>query len=442
MEKIIILGAGLTGLTTGYELERKKVNYLILEKEPKVGGLCKSININNFIFDYTGHFLHFSDKKTENFVKRILKGNIIKIKRDARILTKYAFKKNFLIPYPLQANIKFLRSDIKLKSVKNLLFSYLNKTSNSISNFYDWLIYNFGKTLTDIFFCPYNEKLWKTPLKKISISWVRQFVPLPEIDYIILSCITGISKEYGYNTFFYYPKYNGIQSLIDAIYSLVDKNKVITSVDLIKVDYRKKEVNFIKEGKLHKTKYDYLISTIPLTELIKLSNFPQNIKNLSSGLKYSGVICYNIALSSLDIKKVHWIYFPDEEIVFYRVGFYNNINKNLIPNSRYASMYVEISVRDTKDFDEFSIYERVINNLIKTGILNSSKQIMFYNLLKIPVGYVIYDHYREKNLPFIHKFLNNNKIYSIGRYGGWKYSYMSENIAEAINTVKSILYEK
>lgn len=438
--KVVILGAGLTGLTVSYELQKRKIDYLVLEKEPRIGGLCKSVDFKGFIFDYSGHFLHFSDYKIENFVKEILKDNILKIKRESRIYTKYS-NGNVLIPFPFQANIKFLSNDVRLKCVKELLKSYIIKCSDSKDNFYDWLVNNFGKGITELFFSPYNSKLWKTDLKKISISWVKQFVPVPKIEDIILGLFNTQSKEYGYNIFFYYPKCNGIQSLIDGIASYVDKEKILTEVKIQKVDYLKKEVHFLKDNKIERIKYDKLISTIPLFELLRISNLPNEIRLLHKGLKYTSVLCYNIATKKLNVGKFHWVYYPDEEITFYRLGIYSNVNKNLVPSEKYDSIYVEVSVEMNRNYDEYEIYNKVIRDLLKVKVLSSPRQIIFYKLLKIPVGYVIYDGFRDRNLPKIHKFLNRNNIHSIGRYGEWKYSYMSENIKDGISVVKEILNE-
>lgn len=435
--KVIVLGAGLTGLTACYELEKRKIDYLVLEKELQVGGLCRSVNLKGFTFDYSGHYLHFSDCETEKFVKKLLKNNILKVKRNSKIYTKYSEE---LIPFPFQANIKFLPEEIRLKCIKELLEVYL-RNIKSKKNFYEWLINNFGRTITEIFFCPYNSKLWQINLRKVSITWVDKFVPVPKIDDIILGLLKSQDKEYGYNIFFYYPKHNGIQSLIDAIVSYIDKNKIITEVKLLKIDYIKKEVYFSKKNKLEKIKYDKLISTIPIFELLKISNIPANIRLLYKGLKYSGVLCYNIATKKLNINKVHWIYYPDKEIIFNRLGIYSNVNKNLVPSEKYDSIYVEVPIKMNTKYDELKIYNRVVCDLLKVKLLNSPNQIIFYKLLEIPVGYVIYDRYRDVNLPIIHRFLNKNNIYSIGRYGEWKYSYMSENIKDAILTVKKIINE-
>src|SRR3990170_3724192 len=73
MAKIIIIGAGLTGLSAAYHLEKKGFHdYLIFEKEEQPGGLCRSTYQDGFIFDYTGHLLHISDPYFHQFLEEII----------------------------------------------------------------------------------------------------------------------------------------------------------------------------------------------------------------------------------------------------------------------------------------------------------------------------------------------------------------------------------
>jgi protoporphyrinogen oxidase len=128
---ILILGGGLTGLTVAYELEKKKIDYLVIEKEDELGGLCRTQKEKGFIFDYTGHFFHFSSKqkKIQRFVFELLNNKFLKIHRNSKIYTKYSQKDNKLLPYPFQANIKFLHPHIRKECLKELLKSNLQHKS-------------------------------------------------------------------------------------------------------------------------------------------------------------------------------------------------------------------------------------------------------------------------------------------------------------------------
>ena len=103
--KIVILGAGLTGLSAAGHLQRKGMACSVCEKENQVGGLCRSKKINSFTFDYDGHLLHFKHKYTLNFVRNLLGDNLVRQKRNS-----WVYSHNRYIPYPFQANLYRLPS--------------------------------------------------------------------------------------------------------------------------------------------------------------------------------------------------------------------------------------------------------------------------------------------------------------------------------------------
>jgi protoporphyrinogen oxidase len=123
--KIVIVGGGLTGISCAYKLQLLNKDFLLIEKENNLGGLCRSVYKNGFVFDYTGHFLHFQDKEIKNFVKKSLGKNFLTIKRNSKIYTDFSNTKDKLIPYPFQANIGFLKRKIKSFCIKELLISNL-----------------------------------------------------------------------------------------------------------------------------------------------------------------------------------------------------------------------------------------------------------------------------------------------------------------------------
>ena len=81
MKKIVILGAGLAGLSAAFHIEREKnklknVDYEIFEKEMKAGGLCRTEVINGFSFDNSGHLLHLKNEYTRTLIERLLGDNL------------------------------------------------------------------------------------------------------------------------------------------------------------------------------------------------------------------------------------------------------------------------------------------------------------------------------------------------------------------------------
>jgi UDP-galactopyranose mutase len=56
---VVIIGAGPTGLSAAYHLGR---DALLLERQSRVGGWCRSLVDNGFTFDFAGHIMFSKDE--------------------------------------------------------------------------------------------------------------------------------------------------------------------------------------------------------------------------------------------------------------------------------------------------------------------------------------------------------------------------------------------
>jgi protoporphyrinogen oxidase len=409
----VILGAGITGLSIAYHLKKKNKDFIIIEKEKSPGGLCRNVNIDGYTFNYTGHFLHCKTSYVENLARELL-GDIKKIKRNS-----YVYLDKRIIPYPIQSNRRYLSPGLRIKtSISNLL-----RNKKTPENLEEWFIYNFGREMYNLFFLPYNEKLWKYPLTKISSDFLTRYVP---------GSSSGYSEKTGeYNSEFLYPE-RGIGTLISSI----SKDVGISKGEITKVD--KNYVYFDGE----KTEYENLISTIPLPELLKILYINgENFEIKRGDLIRNSVLCINMGIkgelsfgnsikgindNDLSPSKFHWIYFPEKQIPFYRVGSLSNISHHLAPKN-HSSIWIEISYRESKPGKV--IVDAVISNLEQIGLLKK-ESIEHISTIDIPYAYPIYDMKREKIIGEVQSFLKDYNIILAGRFGSWKYSYMEESILE------------
>ncbi|MEF3279524.1 MAG: FAD-dependent oxidoreductase [Elusimicrobiota bacterium] len=424
---LIIIGAGPTGLSCGYRL-KGKVNFLIVEKENEVGGIASSVKKDGFIFDYSGHLLHLRWDETKNFVLRLLDKNYLKIKRNAQIYLKGNY-----VDYPFQINLYNLPPDLKSNCVRDFLKATLNKKTDKELNFKKWALETFGKSICNYFMFPYNKKLFAYPLDKITTKWLGDFVPKPNINMVLKGAYQRKIENIGYNPFFYYPKYGGIKNLADAMAKKI-QNNIMKNSQVIKVSLKNKEI-FLKNGQ--SLKYSKLINTMPLKKFILISDAPYKIKEAAKNLKHNSIYILNLGVKKINFKQ-HWIYFPEEKFIFYRLGFYSNFSPHLCPKNS-TSLYIEISVKENETIDFLKAEKSVIKDILELGIIKSEKDIITKTWLKVECGYVIYDFLREKSLEIIFNYLKENSVISTGRYGGWKYSFIEENIKDGFDTAKSLL---
>ncbi|MFC1566492.1 protoporphyrinogen/coproporphyrinogen oxidase [bacterium] len=422
---IIIAGAGISGLTLAHLLKKKKIDSVVFEKESESGGICNTVKSGKYLFDYTGHLLHLKNSKIKKYILSLLKDNYNLHNRSAWI-----FIKNCCIPYPFQVHLYYLPNKIKRECLNGYLEAYYNQKNSpkkDAKNFASWAIANFGEGIAKHFLYPYNNKLWTTNVKGLNTTWLGNYVPLPDIENVLTGTFTNSIVKMGYNSSFYYPKKGGIKTLIDAQAKKV-QNNIKLNDKILKIDYKNKIV-YTASGEY---KYKFLASSLPLQELIEtiLKKPPVKILTASKKLKSNRVLNINLGVRR-KISNKHWVYFPENKYVFYRIGFGSNFSSNMAPRG-CSTIYTEIAVDHDLSKKEMESYQkRVIKDLKKIKIIKPDDKIDTIVPLFIKPAYVIYDKNRDLCVSEIVKFLQKNDIYLIGRYGKWEYSAMEDAISSA-----------
>ncbi|KPK96885.1 MAG: hypothetical protein AMJ95_11925 [Omnitrophica WOR_2 bacterium SM23_72] len=417
-KKIVILGGGLAGLSAAWHLQRKGRSCLVFEKESEVGGLCRSKKIKGFIFDYDGHLLHFRHKYTFEFVRQLLGRNLVRHDRNASVYTCSRY-----LRFPFQANLYGLPARV----VKECLFDFIQANQNyyhadkDYLNFSSWIHRTFGRGIARHFMVPYNRKFWTVEPKHLTCEWLDGFIPQPSLAQVIEGTIEESKRQFGYNARFWYPKEGGIQELARAFASGL--KGIYTFHRAIKIDIKSKQVYF--NHKL-KQKYDILIFSLPLPELLHLvQGLPSSVVQALKGLKCTSIFNLNLGIGRPNLSDKHWVYFPDERLVFFRVGFPVNFAPQAAPKGT-SSLYVEVAHSQGKPINKNTICGDIIRDLIRAGILDNSDKILAKDTNDIPYGYIIYDQERSKALARIRDFLRSNDIYGLGRYGTWSYMSMED----------------
>ncbi len=428
--KNVIIGAGLTGLSAAFHM--KEGEYLLLEKEDRAGGVCRSEKQGGFTYDYTGHLLHIKNEYVRNLIFKMLSGNLVSRERNAVIFSNGVFTR-----YPFQANLYGLPDRVIDECIRGLVEAKLKnfrgngETDGKPGPFRDWCLKTFGEGISKYFMIPYNEKLWQTDTRELTTGWMGRYVPRPSLEEVVRGAYNDNKKLFGYNAKFYYPMRGGIQPLIDGMTEKV-KN-FSTSIAINSIDIRKKIVS----ADTGDYRYENLISTIPLPALTSLiKNLPTEVKNASRKLKWTSVLNINIGVNRGEKSGRHWVYFPEKKYNFYRAGFYNNFSKYLCPEGAF-SMYIEVAYTGGK-INKRSTLNQALSGLKDAGILKKNDKIISECLLDIPCAYVIYDKNKETAFAAIDKYLKKHSVDTIGRYGGWKYSTMEDAILDGRDIAESL----
>ena len=202
-KRVIILGAGLAGLSTAWHLQKQGIDCQLFEQEEEVGGLCRSKKIEGFTFDYSGHLLHFRSDYAFKLVKDLLGGNLVEHKRSSWVYSHGAYNR-----YPFQANLYGLPSAVIKECVLGFISASKNKhpAGNKNRDFLSWIEQSFGSGIARHFMIPYNTKFWTVPLKRLTCEWLDGFIPVPSLSELIDGALKKSRRQVGYNSHFWYPK--------------------------------------------------------------------------------------------------------------------------------------------------------------------------------------------------------------------------------------------
>ena len=424
--EVLIVGAGLAGLSAGFHLGER--DHTIVEADDCVGGLCKSFLVDGFYFDCTGHLIHFRTAEGRKLVNDLIGDQIQEHHRKAAIYLQERYT-----DYPFQANTYGLPPETVKDCVLGFVETLQSGKKARLLNFREWILETFGAGIAKHFMVPYNEKLWQHDLGDIALDWVNWSIPKPSLEDVLNGALGIKNKQFGYNPVFYYPSSGGIGLLPN---SFPVRGKLLLNRKVIAVNLRKRRVT-LNDGT--EIRYRFLFSTMPLHALLSiLEDPPAGIVEKHQALQYVSVLNINLGIDRASVTPYHWIYFPEKDKPFYRIGCTSNFSSGVAPPGT-SSLYVEISLRPDRQFDVSELVEQTVEALKRIGILRENDRIIAKRPVLIPYAYVVYNSARKRAVEKIHRHLKARDVFSFGRYGSWVYSSMEDALLEGKRNAETVL---
>ena len=420
-EKIVIIGAGPTGLGAAYRLkELGYTNFAMYERSSHIGGLASSFTDSaGFTWDIGGHVM-FSHYKYYDDVFDKLMGN------DFQLNNRECWVRMFdtWVPYPFQNNIRYLPKQVTYECLAGLVKAQANRDYQSAGNFKEFIDAVFGEGIVKHFMQPYNFKVWAHPAEMMNKEWIGERVAVIDTDRAIKNVVMQ-SDDFGWgpNNQFKFPLFGGTGEFYrrfeKPLAGHVHLNKTVDFINLVK-----KEVRF-KDGEI--VKYDKLISAMPLDKLcndVLNGEVPREIKKATAGLRHSGGYMVGIGIKQPCPSTKSWMYFPEDNCPFYRVTYLSNYSPSMTPdNKQYYSLLCETSYSEFKPVDSKRIVDDTIRGLINAGLISEAdrKDIVSTWTYHADYSYPTPSVERDGILAQAIPFLEQHGIFSRGRFGMWKY---------------------
>ena len=408
----LIVGAGVSSLATAAAL--RDPDYLVIDADKEIGGYCKTRKQDGFVWDYSGHFFHFKRPEIEQWLRERMPGQRIRTV-EKRSFISYAGR---WIDFPFQKNIHQLPQAEFIECLHDLFFARgAGLAPAPETNFKEMLYARFGRGIAEKFLIPYNEKLYATDLATLDRDAMGRFFPHADLVDIIRNM--KVADNASYNATFTYPEGGAIE-YVKALASAVDPGKIALEEALVSIDLRARVARTTKR----EVRFERLVSSVPFDRLARFAGIAHD----PSVFTWNKVLVFNLGFDRKGPMAVHWVYYPDRGRSFYRLGFYDNIFE-----TDRLSLYVELGYPKDAVIDAATIdaaKQRVLEDLRAEGVIDEHRLVADHHVVMDP-AYVhitrgsIAEHAR------LSRVLRAHGVYAIGRYGGWTYCSIEDNIVEA-----------
>ncbi len=331
-EKIVILGAGIAGLSAGYFLSRSnKYDITVIEHSKNIGGLCASFKHQDFTLDYGPHKMYSTLPGILDDLVNLMGDRVHRVPKKNKI-----FLNGHCLEYPLKlTNLlsvlgprHFLRilCGFAFQKIRNL---FGQKPAQS---YQDFMIQVFGKPTYALIFEPLAEKVWGAPaslhadMARIRVSALNTF-------HLILRLLKILPEnEETSAKYFYYPQ-KGFGDFAQKLKEEIESNggHIITKAVIEKLEQYNNTITGVHikaEGTTHHFSCTTLISSIPLTQLL---NYVRPEEKNSAPLKARHLILVYLKINRPQVIDEQWIFFPERKFIFSRISEQKNMSSEIGP---------------------------------------------------------------------------------------------------------------
>jgi protoporphyrinogen oxidase len=434
-KKVVILGGGISGLTSSYVLLKKGYDTVVLEKNTYLGGLSATFSHNDNLLDFGPHNLHTSKQYVLDFVKDELN---IPLKRIPIYTSKLLFMGK-LIDYPLKIHNAI--RNLKVSTAIETFYDYfvnrvlikLGLKHSVDDSFESWVVNRFGKKLYDLYFGPYIRKVWGISGKELDLTVAVKRIPEPSLFALVMRTITGIkfgkkhSEDPSLIKSYYPPK--GIGMIAESLKKrIMDMGgKIELEAETKEISVHDKNITYTTKTGNNKIQWDYLINTAPLNAVVPLiKDRSDSVSKNADSLTYRSIILLYVTTFSEKVFDYPWIYFNDmdnKDLIFNRIYEISNFSKEMIKPGK-GIICIEITCYKDgelwKESDE-GLFEKCISYLDEHKFLKRAN-VESYFTKRLEVAYPVFKKGYRIALSEILSWLSKNKIFGIGRQGIFSYA--------------------
>lgn len=310
---VVVLGAGISGLSTAFLLHKKGTEVVVLEKNPVVGGSIETISENGFLFDRGPNSALETTPVIGYLVDELnLREELLYANKKGN--KRYILRENQLHALPMSPPA-FLKTKLFSTKAKLRLFAepFIGRSKDGYhQSVAEFVTRRLGKEFLDYAINPFVAGVYAGKPEDLSVKSAFPKLYALEEKYggLIIGTVKSIRErkkraEVSKQSAKMISFKNGMQTLPLAISNALGQ-RVLTSayVKQIKKEESGYKVVFDLNGSLKSLKCDAVISTVPAYLAGELfSVFDSNLNQHFDEIYYPPVLVYYLVYNKSDIKR-------------------------------------------------------------------------------------------------------------------------------------------
>lgn len=427
MGRYVVIGAGPAGISAAWQLARQKEKVLLLEQGSWVGGMSQTFRRGDCLLEFGPHAFHIKDDYMTELIKKLCGENFRVIPTKTHIILK---GKQFCYPLEFYQVLMGLNPFFSGKMVLDYLFTSLKNgiKPQPEESFEAWGIRHFGKTLYELSFGQYTERVWGMPPSQLSYKLAQQKLHKLNLKDVIHKLLGGQGEEQKtYFKQFIYPKY-GVGEIFEKMVEEIKAgegevglNSKVTEVKTGKNGVV--EVRLVENGSSREksVECDGLISTIPLGTLAQILKPSLKTPVLEAGreLGFRDLILVYFVVNRDYLTDSQWVYLVDEKFKFNRFTEQKNLSPAMLPSDKTVIMF-EVCCKHGDELwqaPDSLLYELAMEEVKKLKLFEIEEVIDRF-VVKVRDAYPIYDLDFDKKVDLVVKEISKiPNLFSTGRNG-------------------------
>ena len=397
MADVVILGAGLAGLSVSYHLGHERC--VLFEKNHYTGGHIRTEVVDGFTWDEGPH-LSFT---AYEYVKELFAESVDGAYLEYPVETGNYFQGHW-IPHPAQTSLHAVPEPLRSRCLKDFLETRKGEeeiaSERPPADYREWLHRAYGPTFAETFPSAYTRKYWTMDPERLTTDWVGKRMYYPSVDDVVNGAKGPLTEKTHYIKSIRYPERGGYQAYARK---LEEGANVRLHHRMARISFQDRELLFDTGTRM---RFETLVSTLPLPVLIHQSDAPVHIQEAAARLSCSSVLLVNVAANHPTLRPENWFYVYDEDKYTTRV----NCTEKLSPhNAPDGTTGVQVEVYGSRHQPLTEAPERIAGKvcaeLVEMGVVASQEAITSVHTKWVPWANVIFDHDRAEALDTILEWL-------------------------------------